>query len=538
MRARQKVSKAGVELIARFEGLRRRAARLPDGRWTIGYGHTLSAREGAEVSDADAEALLHFDMLPITEAVNSLVYTPLTQNQFDALVAFAYNVGVEAFRDSDVLKRINEGRLTEAACAFDLWRKAAVGGDPIILDALIRRRAAEKALFLTPAEGFVPTPTALVRPMVDESLAPALPQQRPVEIETPMEGETAEVRVVDLPLAPDQLDEAIELSESEGESPESQPQDSEPVEAQYSDAIPVETPEELEIQALEASEPGVEAVVDETTVRIEPDAGAPENASATLEAVEAPAVEDTRENAVVEVEAEPAEPFPQAVEPQPVEPADPEALEAASPFPSSPEEPAAEAVALAAGAQRIYAPEPGAAAPEDAPVNDLQAGSSVPAALPPPEVSTLPVDEPAVTAGTEAPASVWTLTPPPEVADRDADGEPEPAPAVRYEIDELQSPLFEEQSAAEQAVGGRVVRHEELDPEDGGPDRPATGIFALLGVIGLAAIGGALAAFFKARAGAGDDGLTVIAWVLALIGAACAGTAVYFLLKRLGGVED
>ena len=547
MRARQKVSRAGIELIARFEGLRRRAARLPDGRWTIGYGHTLSAREGAEVSDADAEALLHFDLLPVAEAVSSLVYTPLTQNQFDALVAFAHNVGVEAFRDSDVLRRVNEGRLTEAACAFDLWRKASVGGDAIILDALIRRRAAEKALFLTPEGGFVPTPSALVRPLVDDGLAPALPQERPTEIEVPMEGEEAEVRR--LPPAPDALVDEVEFSSSEGETAESLPEDSEPVETSYSDAIPVETPEELEVQALESSEPGAEAITEEATVAVEPEPGAPEHASAPVEPVEAtdaPATEAPLADGVVELAAEPVWGFPQAIDSQPVEPSEPEAVQAPEPFPAEAEavaaaaEPAheapAESVALAAAPQRIYAPEPDGA-PENAPVADLQEASSVPAAPGAQAVGEIPVDEPAVTARTEAPSSIWTLTPPPEVEDVAA-GETEPQPAVRYEIDELQSPLFEEASAAEQAVGARVVRHEEIEGEVIAAERPSMGVFALLGTIGLAAFGGALSAFIKARAGAGDDGLTVIAWVLALIGAACVGTAVYFLLKRLGGVED
>ena len=58
MKPRHQISRAAIDLIKRFEGYRAKAARLPDGRWTIGYGHTLTAREGAEVSEKDAEALL------------------------------------------------------------------------------------------------------------------------------------------------------------------------------------------------------------------------------------------------------------------------------------------------------------------------------------------------------------------------------------------------------------------------------------------------------------------------------------------------
>src|SRR5437016_5156362 len=106
MTPRQQVSRAGIELIKRFEGYRRNAAQLPDGRWTIGYGHTLSAREGAQVSETDAEALLRYDLLGVAQAVTEQVYAPLTQNQFDALCAFAFSVGLGEFRASDVLKRV------------------------------------------------------------------------------------------------------------------------------------------------------------------------------------------------------------------------------------------------------------------------------------------------------------------------------------------------------------------------------------------------------------------------------------------------
>ena len=103
MTPRHKVSKAAVELIKTFEGYRSKAAQLPDGRWTIGFGHTLTAREGAQVSEQDAEALLLYDLIAIAHAVNEQTFTPLTQNQFDALCCFAFNIGVDNFRRSSVL---------------------------------------------------------------------------------------------------------------------------------------------------------------------------------------------------------------------------------------------------------------------------------------------------------------------------------------------------------------------------------------------------------------------------------------------------
>jgi len=177
MRARQKVSRAGVELIKSFEGLRTVAARLPDGRWTLGYGHTFSAREGARVTQEDADALLRFDLLPVVDAINNLVLVPLNQNQFDALVSFCFNIGAENFAQSTVLKRINEGRLAEAALAMDSWRSAEFNGQTYVLAPLIRRRAAEKNLFLTPEEISQQAAT-LGRPVLDVAAEtpPAAPE--------------------------------------------------------------------------------------------------------------------------------------------------------------------------------------------------------------------------------------------------------------------------------------------------------------------------------------------------------------------------
>ena len=153
MKARHQVSRNAVTLIKRFEGYRANAAQLADGRWTIGYGHTLTAREGATVSDQDAEALLLYDLISVAHAVNETLFAPVCQNQFDALCSFAFNIGLDNFRRSQVLKRLNAGAAVQAACAMELWRKADFQGERIVVDTLVRRRAAEKALFLTPPGG-------------------------------------------------------------------------------------------------------------------------------------------------------------------------------------------------------------------------------------------------------------------------------------------------------------------------------------------------------------------------------------------------
>lgn len=191
MKPRHQVSKAAVELIKTFEGYRSKAAQLPDGRWTIGFGHTLTAREGAQVSEQDAEALLLYDLIAVAHAVNEQTFTPLTQNQFDALCCFAFNVGVDNFKRSSVLRRVNEGSLLQAACAMEMWRKADFEGERIVVDALVRRRSAEKTLFLTPANGWVPAPSPIVRPKVDYDAVNFVPRQTPTALKTDLTAEKA-----------------------------------------------------------------------------------------------------------------------------------------------------------------------------------------------------------------------------------------------------------------------------------------------------------------------------------------------------------
>lgn len=190
MKPRHQVSRAAVDLIKRFEGYRQTSAQLPDGRWTIGYGHTLTARPGATVSEKDAEALLLYDLISVAHSVNEHTYTPLTQNQFDALVCFAFNIGLENFLRSGVLRRINEGSLLQAACAMEMWRKADFEGERIVIDALVRRRSAEKTLFLTPANGeWVPAPSPVLRPKIDYDASNAIPKQTPATVSTRTDGD-------------------------------------------------------------------------------------------------------------------------------------------------------------------------------------------------------------------------------------------------------------------------------------------------------------------------------------------------------------
>ncbi|MCA8901661.1 MAG: lysozyme [Hyphomonas sp.] len=190
-----RTSDAGLELIKSFEGFRSRATRLPNGKWVIGYGHTATAREGLRITRADAELLLrHHDLKPIEDLIAGRVLAPLSQNEFDALVSFAFNLGPKAFLGSNVLALLGSGERLQAAEAMSSWRKGKVGGEVRVIDALVRRRAAEKALFLEHPSGRVAIPGALVRPQFDPFAAQAVPQERPVLIETRSEAERPAAR--------------------------------------------------------------------------------------------------------------------------------------------------------------------------------------------------------------------------------------------------------------------------------------------------------------------------------------------------------
>jgi lysozyme len=182
-----RTSENGVELIKRFEGLELEAYQDIAGIWTIGYGHTgPDVEPGMKISEREAEEMLRRDLKPREQAVESAVKVPLNQNEFDALVSFVYNVGASAFRGSTALKRLNKGDRAGAADALTWWNKATVGGVLREVMGLTRRRAAEKALFLTPTE----TPQVRDPEQIDENS-----RAKPME-DTPRRGNIAESRTV------------------------------------------------------------------------------------------------------------------------------------------------------------------------------------------------------------------------------------------------------------------------------------------------------------------------------------------------------
>ena len=135
-----------AELIKSFEGLELEAYLCPADIWTIGYGHTGNVKEGDSITKAEAEALLDKDLRTFRNGVKRLVKVPLNENQFGALVSFAYNLGLGSLQNSTLLKMLNAGDYTGAADQFLRWNKS--GGK--VLTGLVRRREAERAVFLTP----------------------------------------------------------------------------------------------------------------------------------------------------------------------------------------------------------------------------------------------------------------------------------------------------------------------------------------------------------------------------------------------------
>ena len=157
-----KTSKAGIDLIKRWEGVKLTAYKDPVGIWTIGYGHTSAAgppkvEQGMTITGREAEEILARDLFKYEQGVISAITARPTQPQFDAMVSLCYNIGPGAFARSSLVRRFNAGNIAEAADAFLMWNKA--GGR--VLKGLDNRRKDERALFL--------------------KAGPATPQPKPVE---------------------------------------------------------------------------------------------------------------------------------------------------------------------------------------------------------------------------------------------------------------------------------------------------------------------------------------------------------------------
>lgn len=145
-----KVSKKCLDIIKEFEGFMAKPYICSGGKATIGYGSTFYkdgkkvTMKDKEITVAEAESLLEFQVNKFAEGVLKSVSKPLTQNQFDALVSFCYNVGLGNFRISTMRKLINENpNNPKIADNFMLWTLA----NGKRLNGLVRRRQAESDLY-------------------------------------------------------------------------------------------------------------------------------------------------------------------------------------------------------------------------------------------------------------------------------------------------------------------------------------------------------------------------------------------------------
>ena len=133
----------GTKILKFFEGCKLTAYQDSVGVWTIGYGHTKGVYDGMTITQEEAEQMLLTELEEYEGYVEKYVTVPLTQNQFDALVVWVYNLGPTNFRNSTLLKELNSGNYTAAGKEITRWNKA--GGK--VLAGLVRRREAEARLF-------------------------------------------------------------------------------------------------------------------------------------------------------------------------------------------------------------------------------------------------------------------------------------------------------------------------------------------------------------------------------------------------------
>lgn len=144
-----KASEKCLELIRRFEGFRSKPYKCPAGVWTIGYGSTRYAdgtrvhQSDPPITEAQADDIMRQTLGEYENAVKRYVTVPLSQNEFDALVDFAYNAGAKNLLNSTLLKKLNAGDRKGAAQQFDRW----VHANGEVFPGLVKRRMAERALF-------------------------------------------------------------------------------------------------------------------------------------------------------------------------------------------------------------------------------------------------------------------------------------------------------------------------------------------------------------------------------------------------------
>jgi len=142
-------STKGRNLIKVSEGCVLETYKCPAGITTIGYGHTKGVEAGDKITKETAEKYLDEDIQEVETFIRNSVTVPLTQNEFDALVSFGFNVGCGKLNDSTLLRKLNSGDYQGAAAEFSRWNKINKNGTFVVSQGLTNRREREKELFLS-----------------------------------------------------------------------------------------------------------------------------------------------------------------------------------------------------------------------------------------------------------------------------------------------------------------------------------------------------------------------------------------------------
>jgi len=158
----RKISPFVLEKIKQWEGFRPRAYDDATGNevldsndqvlgtLTIGYGHTgPDVKPGEKITQEQGVQILLTDLQRFEDGVDKAVKVDLTDNQFGALVSFAFNIGVSAFRSSTLLKKLNKGDYASVPSELARWNKSTVNGKKVVVPGLSNRRAAEAGLWAT-----------------------------------------------------------------------------------------------------------------------------------------------------------------------------------------------------------------------------------------------------------------------------------------------------------------------------------------------------------------------------------------------------
>lgn len=171
----------GVALLKDFESWRGTAYLCPAGVWTIGWGFTRGVYPNTTMTPEEGEQRLAVELGEYVDAVLGACTRVPNGNQLAAMVCLAWNIGIAGFRKSTVLRCHNAGDFDAAARAFSLWNKARVGGVLQPVRGLIRRRAAEAALYLKPDRVAVAYPAPALAPIETTQVGMPVVEYPPVE---------------------------------------------------------------------------------------------------------------------------------------------------------------------------------------------------------------------------------------------------------------------------------------------------------------------------------------------------------------------